>query len=144
MQINSPFASLPGQMYSPGMTASSIGQQQNRLGQQYNVQTTLKNQSAPRGGAPSLFAALQGQSARDASSRLAPIGQRFADEQANAGWQRQVQNANESYGTGMLGRSLGNQLYNQSPAIPLAMANNQLSRYGDAQFMLGSLFGGQY
>lgn len=138
----SPYASLGQMMFTPGMTGSAIGQQQNQLGRQYNTMSSLKAQSPVNGIGRSLKAGLAGQGSYDAAKKLAPIGQRFEDEQANARYGLQLQNANEGFGLNMLNRTLQNQNANNSPTIPLALANNQLNQFNNAQGWLGQLFGG--
>lgn len=129
-------------MFSPGQTGQAVGQVQNQLGRQYNTQTALKSQSSANGIGRSLKGALAGQGQYDAAKKLAPIGQRFDDATANAQYQQQLQGANDQYGIGMLGRTLQNMNANNSPTIPLALANNQLNNFNNAQGWLGQLMGG--
>lgn len=145
MEFNSPYASLGQFMFTPGQTAQAGSQLQNQLGGQYNTRQTLKNQASNTGVQRSLFGALKGQGQYDASKRLAPIGQRFDDANANARQALQVQAANEDYGTGMLGRTLQNMNINNSPSIPLAMENTRLDNFQRMQSgPLGQLFSGWY
>lgn len=129
-------------MFTPSQTSVMSANTQNQLGRQYNTQSALKAQSPASGIGRSLKAGLAGQGSYDAAKKLAPIGQRFEDEQANARYSLQLQNANEGYGLGMLNRTLQNQNANNSPTIPLALANNQLNQFNNAQNWLGQLFGG--
>lgn len=142
MQFNSPYAALNQNIFSPAQTAGASAQAVNQLGRQYNMQTAMKTQgSGARGTTPSLSGMLAGQGQHEAARRSAPIAQRFQDDQANAQHQLGLQNASEQYGQGMLGRMLNNLNYNQSPRIPLALAHNQLSQFGQANNWLGALLG---
>lgn len=129
-------------MFSPDQTGQAVGQVQNQLGRQYNTMTTLKNQPESNGIGRSLKAGLAGQGQYDAAKRLAPIGQRFDDASANARYSQQLQGANDQYGIGMLGRTMQNINMNNSPTIPLALANTQLNNFNNAQGWLGQLMGG--
>ena len=142
MEFQSPYASLGQLMFSPDQTAQASGQLQNKLGRQYNTMTALKAQPASSGIGRSLKGALVGQGQYDAAKKLAPIGQQFDDAAANARYSQQLQGANDQFGIGMLGRVTQNINQNNSPTIPLALANSQLNNFNNAQGWLGQLMSG--
>lgn len=142
MQFNSPFQSLGQLMFTPGQTAQASAQNVNELGRSFNPMTGLKAQSSTSGIGRSLKAALAGQGGYDAQRRMAPIAQQFTDAQSNADYSRQLQGANAGYGLGMLGRTLSSINQNNSPSLPLAVANTQLNNFNNAYGWLGQLMSG--
>lgn len=126
MDFQSPYASLGQFMFTPGQTAQAGSQLQNQLGGQFNPRMTLKNQASNTGVQRSLSGALKGQGQYDAARQLAPIANKFGDAQANAQHGLNIQRMNESFGTGMLGRTLQNINVNNSPNLPLAVENQRL------------------
>lgn len=141
MDFNSPYASLGQFMFTPGQTAVAGSQLQNQLGSDFNTRATLKNQASNNGIQRSLRGALKGQGQYDASKVMSPIANRFGDATANTQQGLAVQSANEQYGLGMLGRTLQNYNANNSPAVPLSIANTQLNNYQRYSGPLGQLFG---
>lgn len=123
--VNSPFASMSQQLYSPASTASASSAAMGDLSRAFNMTAIAKNQPLNRGLSQNVSAMRRGQGAYDAQRQFAPLNQQMQDRFANAQWGLGVQQANEQAGLQGL-----NRLYNQDITARQRNLTNQSDVYG--------------
>lgn len=113
-QINSPFTSLSGSLFSPASTARASAGQVNAISAAADPLMRLRSQQN-RGVSANLFDAMSGAGAASAARQAAPVAQGLEDAVKNAEWGLNAGLANERFANnafGMLGQqSLNNQRY---------------------------------
>jgi hypothetical protein len=111
--VESPFASLSRQLYSPQSTAEMGSQGLGQLSRAFNMSTTAKNQPLNRGLSQNVNAMRRGQGTYDAQKYFAPMNQQLQDQTANAQWGHQVNSANAQSGLQGMSRLMQQSLSNQ-------------------------------
>jgi hypothetical protein len=136
--VNSPFASMSQQLYSPAATASASSAALGDLSRAFNMSAMAKNQPLNRGISQNVNAMRRGQGQYDAQRQFAPLSQQMKDRFANAQWGLGVQQANEQAGLQGLQR-----LYQQDLVGRQRNMTNQSDVYGilSRLFQPSELFG---
>lgn len=115
--VESPFASLSRQLYSPQSTAEMGSQGLGQLSRAFNMSATAKNQPLNRGVSQNVNAMRRGQGAYDAQKYFAPMEQQLQDQTANARWGTQVNSANAQSGLQGLSRLMQTSLQNRQQGM---------------------------
>lgn len=123
--VNSPFSSMPQQLYSPAATASASSAAVGDLSRAFNMSAMAKNQQLNRGLSQNVNAMRRGQGGYDAQRQFAPLNRQMQDRFANAQWGLGVQQANEQAGLQGLQR-----LYQQDMNNRQRNLTNQSDVYG--------------
>ena len=135
--IQSPFAQLGMNMFSPSMTAQASAGQLSDIAGKFNPYMIGKAQLGNSGTTRNVFGVASNQGMGDALRHAAPVQQQMGDEQANAQWQLQRANANEGFTNNMLSRLYRNYLAQNDPNIAISQQATAL-QYGPQMLsMLG-------
>jgi hypothetical protein len=124
--IQSPFANMSQQMYSPSQTASAGSQALAAIGQQGNVMSHMKQQPLNRGIGRNVYAGMAGQGGHDARRQFAPMSMALRDGISNAQYGLGIQGANESAGLMGLGHAMQGSLRNQQWQTQMIPYQSQL------------------
>lgn len=112
MYLQSPFTSLSDSLFAPSTTARNSGAAVNQFAAASDPYASLRSGSQT-GLARNLFDALSGGGAMAGAQAAAPIRQRLNDQQANADWNLQKQQANGAFANQAFNLLGGQQLADQ-------------------------------